>query len=393
MSTQNSTRSKVQQLGVPLAVGVVAGLGARYLLRRSRERYERYAGESSTAVDWDRARRVALRVSGWDQFPVVNRAVKEAQYREFVQQSEAAISSYLGVSLPKSVEEVIVVDRKEWLTANFETLKQTLEPIEELYKTFHDQGKGSAWDAPLAGVQLGGVFGYLSRRVLGQYEMGLLAPEPPEQGVLYFVEPNIERVQTKLGLSDEFRYWIALHEVTHVFEFEAHPWVRGHFSALVQEFMGAMTKGLADQGVGLGAFVQRLKENASFERHWTSWVMTPEEHALFERLQALMSLVEGYSDHVMNELGRQLLPNFAEIERKVKASKQTRSPLDELLERLMGIDLKRAQYREGEAFVNGVVAARGLDFLNQVWEKPENLPSLVEIRNPQGWVNRLDESG
>lgn len=389
MSTKNPT-NKVQKLGVPLAIGVVAGLGAKYLIQRSKEHYEQYASEPSTAVDWHRARRVALRVSGWDQFPVVNRTAKEAQYREFVQQSEAAISSYLGVSLPKSVEEVIVVDRKEWLTANFETLKQTLEPVEELYKTFHEQGKGSVWDAPLAGVQLGGVFGYLSRRVLGQYEMGLLAPEPPEQGVLYFVEPNIERVQTKLGLSDEFRYWIALHEVTHVFEFEAHPWVRGYFTSLVQEFMSAMTKGLAEQGVGLGAFVQRLKENASFERHWTSWVMTPEEHALFERLQALMSLVEGYSDHVMNELGRQLLPNFTEIERKVKASKQTRSPLDELLERLMGIDLKRAQYREGEAFVNEVVAARGLDFLNQVWEKPENLPSLAEIRKSQRWINRLD---
>ena len=390
MATQNSTRSKVQQLGVPLAVGVLAGLGTRYLIQRSRQQAEKYAGQPPQAVDWERARRVALRVSGWDQFPVTDRAAKEAQYREFVQQSEAAISAYLGVSLPKSVEEVIVVDRKEWLTANFETLKQTLEPVEDLYKALHERGQGSAWDAPLAGLQLGGVFGYLARRVLGQYEMGLLAPEPPEQGVLYFVEPNIERVQTKLGLSDEFRYWIALHEVTHVFEFEAHGWVRGHFSGLVREFMGAMTQELAEQGIGLGAFVQRLKSNASFERHWLSWVMTPEEHALFERLQALMSLVEGYSDHVMNELGRQLLPNFAEIERKVKASKQTRSPLDELLERLMGIDLKRAQYREGEAFVNEVIAARGLNFLNQVWEKPENLPSLAEVRSPQLWINRLD---
>ena len=376
-----------QRLGLPLLVGAAAGVGVGYVAQRLKR------AEPSVnpgPIDWARARRVALRVSSWDQHPVTDRSAREAEYLAFSQQSEAAIRDYLGVALPVSIDSVVVVDRKEWLSANFATLAHMLGPLEDLYADLYAQGRGSKLDAPVAGVQLGGMFGYLARRVLGQYELGLLSPEPKNQGTLYFVEPNIARLQQQLGLSDEFRYWIALHEVTHVFEFEAHPWVRDHFSALLSEFLRLMTAQLAEQGVGLGSLLKRLARGASLERHPLTWLMSPAERSLFEQLQALMSLVEGYSDHVMNVLGERLLPSFSEIERQVKAKKAERSALEEGLERLMGMDLKRAQYKEGEAFVNAVVAQRGLDFLNRVWEKPENLPTLTEIREPTQWVRRLD---
>ncbi|CAN5906351.1 zinc-dependent metalloprotease [soil metagenome] len=377
-----------QRLGLPLLVGVAAGVGVGYVAQQLKNRVEPTV--IPRPIDWDRARRVALRVSGWDQHPVTDRATREAEYLAFSKQSEVAIADYLGVALPVPIQSVVVVDRKEWLSANFATLALMLRPLEELYAKLYAQGRGSKYDGPVAGVQLGGMFGYLARRVLGQYELGLLSPEPKEQGTLYFVEPNIDRLQRQLGLSDEFRYWIALHEVTHVFEFEAHPWVRDYFSGLLNEFLHSMTRQLAEQGVGLGSLLQRLARGASFERHPLTWLMSAEERALFDKLQALMSLVEGYSDHVMNVLGERLLPSFKEIERQVAAKKSARSSLEEGLERLMGMDLKRAQYKEGERFVDSVVRERGLDFLNRVWEKPENLPSLAEIRAPTRWVRRLD---
>ncbi len=377
-----------QRLGVPLLVGAAAGVGVGYLAQQLKKRPEPTA--VPRPIDWERARRVALRVSSWDQHPVTDRAAREAEYLAFSKQSEAAIADYLGVALPVPLESVVVVDRKEWLSANFTTLAAMLRPVEELYAKLYAQGRGSKYDAPVAGVQLGGMFGYLARRVLGQYELGLLSPEPAAQGTLYFVEPNIDRLQRQLGLSDEFRYWIALHEVTHVYEFEAHPWVRDYFGGLLNEFLRLMTAQLAEQGVGLGALLKRLAKGASFERHPLTWLMSAEERALFDKLQALMSLVEGYSDHVMNVLGEHLLPSFKEIERQVAAKKAARSGLEEGLERIMGMDLKRAQYKEGEAFVNSVVRARGLDFLNRVWEKPENLPTLTEIRAPDAWMRRLD---
>ena len=388
--------ANLQRLGVPLLAGIAVGVGAQYVYKEYKKRSQGEDGATTAQskpqpkpIDWERARGVALRVSSWDQHPVLDRSAREAQYLSYVRQSEEVIAKYLGVTLPKPTEQVVVVDRKEWLDANFISLKGMLKPLEDVFDTLAAQGKVGRLEGPIAGVQLGGMFGYLARRVLGQYELGLLSPEPQEQGILYFVEPNIDKLQRTLGLSDEFRLWIALHEVTHVFEFEAYDWVRGHFSGLLNEFMSLTTQKMTEQGMGVGALLRRLADGVSLERHWLSWMMTSEERALFERLQALMSLVEGYSDHVMNVLGRDIITNFDEIERKVKARKEMRSPLDELLERVMGMDLKRAQYKEGEAFVNAIVDAEGLPFLQKVWEKPEHLPTLAEIRTPERWIERM----
>lgn len=385
------TKKNWQRLGVPLLVGVAAGVGLQYVAKQLKDRSEPTI--IPRPIDWDRARKVALRVSGWDQHPVTDRTAREAQYLTFSKQSEAAISDYLGVGLPVSIDRVVVVDRKEWLSANFVTLAAMLRPVEELYAKLYAQGRGSKLDGPVAGIQLGGMFGYLARRVLGQYELGLLSPEPEGRGTLYFVEPNIDRLQKQLGLSDEFRQWIALHEVTHVFEFEAYPWVRDHFSGLLNDFLSLMTAQLAEQGVGLGPFLKRLAKGASFERHPLTWLMSDRERVLFDELQALMSLVEGYSDHVMNVLGERLLPSFGDIKRQVEAKKAERSSVENLLERLMGMDLKRAQYKEGEAFVARIVFERGLSFLNRVWEEPTNLPTLAEIREPERWIKRLENLG
>lgn len=388
--------ANLQKLGVPLLAGIAVGVGAQYVYKEYKKRSQAQdagATQQPKPIDWDRARGVALRVSGWDQHPVLDRSAREAQYLGYVRQSEDVIAQYLGVSLPKPTEKVVVVDRKEWLDANFSSLKGMLKPLEDVFDTLAAQGKVGKLEGPIAGVQLGGMFGYLARRVLGQYELGLLSPVPQEQGILYFVEPNIDTLQRTLGLSDEFRLWIALHEVTHVFEFEAYGWVREHFSGLLNEFMTLTTRQMTEQGMGVGALLKRLANGASLERHWLSWMMSAEERALFERLQALMSLVEGYSDHVMNVLGRQMITNFDDIERKVKARKEMRSPLDEILERVMGMDLKRAQYKEGEAFVNAIVDSEGLAFLQRVWEKPENLPSLAEIRAPELWTKRINQAG
>ncbi len=381
------TRARTLRLALPLALGAAAALGARYLVKEAQKRMKPVDGP----IDWERARRVALRLSSWDQKPLEGRQRLEADYLRYSQQSEAVIRDFLGVALPAPIERVEVVDREEWLEANFATLKNTLKPLEAVYRQWRAGGRQpTPLDAQLAGVQLGGMFGYLARRVLGQYDLSLLSPEPQERGVLYFVEPNIAKVQNELGLGDDFRLWIALHEVTHVFEFEAYPWVRGYFQDLLERFMTQTASSLSEQGVGLPQVFKRLAEGMSLERHWLSWLLTPQERLLFERIQALMSLVEGFSDFVMNRLGRELLPSFEHIEARIKAKKADRSALDDLLERLIGLDLKRAQYREGEAFVKAVVASRGLPFLLQVWDGPENLPSLLELRAPERWIKRIE---
>ncbi|NJN67234.1 MAG: zinc-dependent metalloprotease [Chloroflexaceae bacterium] len=373
-------------------------------------------------IDWDRARKVALKVSRWEQAPLHDRAYRQAQYARIVAQCEPRIAEYLGVSLPQPITRVYVLDRREWLEANFSSFEQLLAPIEEIYqrRARHRGGVNLlAGDIQrsLLSVQTGVLLGFLGRRVLGQYDLSLLSPDPSTQGSLYYVEPNIKMVQAGLGLSDEeFRLWIALHETTHVFEFEAYPWVLPHFRRLIRDYFDQVSEQVDTLGSGLWRLVGRVGQHmgsrGGVERlgrslwhlvsgaepapggdnthHWIEMVLTDEQRRIFDQLQALMSLVEGYSNHIMNAVGKQLLPSFALIEQRMEQRKRSRPLMERIFYRLTGMDLKLVQYEQGETFVATVVRERGMAFASQVWEGAENLPTLEEIRHPQQWIERIE---
>ncbi|NJN16123.1 MAG: zinc-dependent metalloprotease [Oscillochloris sp.] len=386
-------RSDLRRLGTILVLGVVAGAAARYYIE-SRTRTE--TRTQPHLIDWEQARAVALRVSKWEQAPIQDRAHRREQYVRLVAKSEPLIAEYLGVQLPEPISRVYVFDRREWLEANFASFEQLFNPIEELYER-NGGARGPLMlllgdlNGKVLGAQIGVLLGYLGQRVLGQYDLSLLSPDPATQGALYYVEPNIARVQTQLGLSDEdFRLWIALHETTHAFEFEAYPWVRRHFNELLQEYFNELNGQLENLGSGLTQLVGRVAQGLGTGQHWIEMMLTPRQRAIFDRLQALMSLVEGYGNHVMNAVGRQLLPSFEQIEQRVAQRQQTKTLVEQLFNRLTGMDLKLAQYQQGEAFVNAVVDARGITFAARVWERVEHLPTMEEIRNPQQWIARMD---
>lgn len=384
----------LRRLGWFLVLGFVAGTGVRYYIE-SRAR-ARGARPPQSLIDWNQAKTMALKVSQWEQAPLHNRQYRQEQYLRLVKQSEPLIADYLGVQLPQPVERVYVFDRREWLEANFASFEQLFQPVEELYMQSLAQRSALATllgdiNGRFIGAQIGVLLGFLGKRVLGQYDLSLFSPEPESGGALYYVEPNIARVQTRLGLNDEdFRLWIALHETTHAFEFEAYPWVRDHFNGLLQEYFEHINAQMNDLSSGIPKLVQRLLSNRGDNRHWIEMVLTPEQRNIFDKLQALMSLVEGYSNHIMNAIGSQLLPSFKEIERRMEQRQKSKTVLEQLFYRLTGMDLKLAQYQQGEAFVNHIVKQRGIAFAAKVWERAEHLPTMDEIRNPDAWIARID---
>lgn len=382
----------IRRLGTILLVSAVAGAGVRYVAAKAAERAAADP-QSRTLIDWELARKVAMRVSETDEHPVQNRALREAQYRRMVERSEPLIERYMNSRLPEPFSRVQVMDRKEWLEANFESFKHILEPIEDLFEDISQRTPNNPTmrmvNRQVIGLQMGVLLGYLARRVLGQYDLSLFSPDPDVLGALYFLEPNISNVQRQLGVNDEdFRLWITLHETTHVFQFESFPWVRGYFHELLGQFMGQVSNQLDTLSGGLNILLDRLMGRQTGD-HWMETLMTPEQRQVFDKLQALMSLVEGYSNHIMNVIGSELLPSFTQIEERFKQRQKNRTLFEELFNRITGMDLKLAQYRQGEEFVDAVVAQRGIDFMNKVWEKPDNLPSMDEIRNPQRWVARI----
>jgi coenzyme F420 biosynthesis associated uncharacterized protein len=366
------------RLGAGIVVGGLLALGAsvasREIMRRAGTRL----------IDWEVVRQVAHRRLGDAAAPLSaeQRAEAEAFYRSTLLRIEPIVAEEIGSELPDALEVPAVVDRLQWVDLNVATFRVLFDRIErtllEIQQGPDTAGRAmSRWvNRTLGNQQLGFMLAFLGRKVLAA---------GPTRGRLHFVEPNIVANATAMRIPrDEFRTFIALHEATHAFEFEAHAWLRPYFSDLV----GRTVEQLAAESGGL---MERVREAlAGGQGHWLERIMTPGQRDTFNRTQALMSLLEGYSNHVMNAAGARILPNFAEIHDRFERRGERRGAVERAIMRLTGLDLKMEQYAAGERFADAVIRQRGRAFLNRVWTGPEMLPSLDEIRNPETWIARIE---
>jgi len=193
---------------------------------------------------------------------------------------------------------------------------------------------------------------------------------------------------------EELRRWIALHEATHAHEFELYPWVRDHLNNSMRQYLRLLIEDMRGRdGNGENTLVTMVSRFVSNVRHGHNMInalMSPEQRELMSRLQALMALAEGYSNHVMNSVGRDMLPHFQLIHERVEHRQRQRSQAEQWFLRITGLSLKMEQYRLGERFVDHVVRERGIAFANRAWHTPETLPTEAEIRNPEGWIGRME---
>jgi coenzyme F420 biosynthesis associated uncharacterized protein len=308
------------------------------------------------------------------------------------------LSEALQAELPGVVERSAVVDRAGWVHANVATFAQLIGQLEtELLDQVMPNGGGltkatmalaNRW---LTTRQLGFLLGFMGSKVLGQYDLALLTAEA-KPGKLLFVEENIRETARVLDVPlDPFRTWIALHETTHAFEFEAHPWLRPYLADRLERqlrLFGREASGLGREAMrSLGRSIRGEKDGAE---HWLERLMTEEQRTLFRETQAVMSLLEGFSDYVMDEVGRGLVADVERISAKFhERRQQKRSPFERAVMRLTGMDVKMEQYRKGEQFVSAIARAGGPAALNLLWSGPEALPRPAEIDRPADWLARM----
>ncbi|HET8571513.1 MAG TPA: zinc-dependent metalloprotease [Candidatus Limnocylindria bacterium] len=377
----------MSRLGMGVVVGGLLAMGAtvaqRELMRRAGTRL----------IDWEAVRDIARRRLGADAvaIPADERAAADAFYREALLRIEPLVAEEIGAELPHALEVPAVVDRVEWMDLNLATFQQLFGRVEAIVNDAQrgDDTAGRALarivNRSIGNQQLGFLLAFLARKVLGQYDVSLLAASPTPRGRLNFVEQNIVATAAHLRLPrDDFRTFIALHEATHAFEFEAYPWLRDYFAANVAETVEQLA---ADSG-GLGTRLRSALSGGS--GHWLERIMTPQQLVTFHRTQALMSLLEGYSNHVMNAAGKRILPGFEQLHDRFERRNERRGAIERAIMRLTGLDLKMEQYAAGERFVDEVIRRRDRAFLNRVWIGPEQLPSLDEIADPARWIARLD---
>ena len=370
------------------ALGVVATVVGRRAERSARRGLIDWAGVERIAID--RLRRAPGALS-----PAEIRAT-DAAYAEAMAMIAPRLAAALGAEMPGVVERASAVDRAGWVRANVSTFETLISRLEaDLLEQVMPVGSG----LPKATValanrfvttrQLGFLLGFMGTKVLGQYDLALLTAEA-QPGQLLFVEENIRQTATTLGVPlGPFRTWIALHETTHAFEFEAHPWLRPYLAERLEGQLSLVNRDALALGRGALAALGRAVRREGDGGHWMEAFMGGEQRRLFRETQAVMSLLEGFSDYVMDEVGREIVPDVERISARFHERRERRSPMERAILRLTGMDLKMEQYRLGERFVRAIAEARGRAAIDALWSGPAGLPQPGEIEDPAHWIARV----
>ncbi|NBE81184.1 zinc-dependent metalloprotease [Micromonospora rubida] len=340
-------------------------------------------------VDWDLAAATAGALSKSGPRVSYSEATEVvSELRRLTDEAAGHVADYTGLRSQVAHPPVRVVDRRDWAATNIAGLREVITPL--VGRLSGDKQPGPLTEAigsRVTGIQAGTVLAYLSGRVLGQYEV--FSGDP---GQLLLVAPNIVEVERKLGADPrDFRLWVCLHEVTHRTQFTSVPWMRAYFLGEVQAFVDASQGGehLVERlrrGVAtLSDVVKDPESRASV----LDIVQTPAQRAVLDRLTALMTLLEGHAEFVMDGVGPQVIPSVERIRAGFNQRRESGNPLEKAIRRLLGVDVKMRQYAEGRKFVHGVVERVGMDGFNKIFGSPLTLPRLNELGDPDAWVARV----
>ncbi|BCJ43300.1 hypothetical protein GCM10010168_43910 [Actinoplanes ianthinogenes] len=340
-------------------------------------------------VDWDLAAATAGALSKSGPAVSYDEAAQVvSELRALTDEAAGHVAEYTGLRPQIEAAPVRVVDRRDWAKVNIAGLRQVITPL--VTKLSGDRQPGAFAEAigsRVTGVQAGTILAYLSGRVLGQYEV--FATDP---GQLLLNAPNIVEVERKIGAdARDFRLWVCLHEVTHLTQFTAVPWMRGYFLGQVQSFVDASQGGehmLERMRRGVASLSEALRDPES-RVSVLDIVQTPGQKAVLDRLTALMTLLEGHAEFVMDGVGPEVIPSVESIRAKFNRRRESGNPLEKTIRRLLGIEVKMRQYAEGRKFVHGVVERVGMDGFNKIFESPLTLPALDELGDPDAWVARV----
>jgi coenzyme F420 biosynthesis associated uncharacterized protein len=345
-------------------------------------------------IDWIVAERIAAFVAGTGEAKA-----PAADLAALATESEARVVAYTGLRPERPLPEPEGIGRREWVASNISAMRVLLDPV--LQRA--GNGLGPLKPAMQLGIgvvlstEVGVVVGYLGQRVLGQYELVLLdeavEDRPPR---LLFVLPNLGQAVDAFGADEqEFMTWVTLHEVTHAVQFAGVPWLHRHVSGLVKELLqqaelriDAPRKLRMPSGDELKRILRALRQGDMI-----SIVTSKAERETLDRVQAVMAVIEGHAEHVMDAVAPDLLPSLPKLRAAIDRRRRSQTGLSRLLARLLGLELKLKQYERGKIFCDAVVRAGGPEALKHVFSSPAALPTLVEIEDPAAWLRRTGLGG
>jgi coenzyme F420 biosynthesis associated uncharacterized protein len=359
--------------------------------------------DSADMVDWDLAVATARRLAKPGPAVSSDEARKVVtDLKSFAAEATGPVLSFTGLDAAAVAAPVIVVDRGGWAQANADGMREIITPLtDKLRARRTSSGLMDQVGPKVTGVETGALLAFLAGKVLGQFDPfwsdGSGSGTDTVTGVagrLLLVAPNVVHVERELDVDPrDFRMWVCLHEETHRVQFTAVPWLRDHLRSEISSFIAATEVDPSVLLSRLRVIIRSVVESAQSGRDGPSvldLVQSPEQKAIIDRVTATMSLLEGHADVVMDGVGPEVVPSVATIREKFQRRRAGANSLDRTVRRLLGIEAKMRQYRDGAKFVNAVVDQVGMSGFNRVWESAATLPTLDEIADPVAWVRRVD---
>jgi coenzyme F420 biosynthesis associated uncharacterized protein len=345
-------------------------------------------------IAWDLAQRVAVRFSGHEPFAdSYHYAALTPDFEELTAIAEQRVAETTGLVSAAGAARARVADRPAWIAANLASFQRLLRPLTDRLGERMGAGPLAPVAQRIAGAEVGALLGWMSTRVLGQYDLLVAEDEDPEdQDIVYYVGPNVLALEKRFAFPPrEFRLWLSLHEVTHRAQFTGIPWLRTHYLSLVDEVMGAVDPDPKRFLAAIARVADDVREgrNPLDEGGLAAVLATPEQRLALDRVAGLMSLLEGHGDVTMDRAGADQIPSAARFGRVLRQRRQQANGLARLLQRLLGLEAKLAQYEQGERFIAAIEEVGGPSALDTVWEDPARLPTLAEIRDPDAWLARI----
>ena len=341
-------------------------------------------------IDWILAERIATLVAGTG----AGHAPQTDELPSIASEAEARVVAYTGLQPTRPLPKPEGISRHEWARSNINSMRLLLEPaLSRAGKNMGPARPAVQIGAGLAlSAEVGVIVGYLAQRVLGQYEVVLLDEAVPDRPPrLLFVLPNLAQVVQAFDADErEFITWVTLHEVTHAVQFAGVPWLHKHVAGLMRELLdraelrlGAPRKLRIPTPEQLAQLFGALRKGDLI-----TLVTTEDERDTLDRVQAVMAVIEGHAEHVMDAVAPDLVPSLGRLRSGLDRRRRTQSGLSRLVGRLLGLELKLRQYEEGKSFCDAVVQEAGVAALHNVFSSPEALPTLEELGDPKRWLAR-----
>ena len=341
-------------------------------------------------VDWEFAKATGSRlVTAGPSVTAAEAASVVAEVRDAAQRARQPVADTARLHAPGDAPGALVVDRPTWIALNADSMSALMDPV---FGALIDKQKKAPGDLAKAvggrvtGAEAGTMLAFMAGKVLGQYD---LAPGGTPQ--LLLVAPNLVQVERELGLDPaDFRLWVCMHEETHRVQLTAVPWLREHMIERARSLASEMTPDPEQLPDTIARISRQLPEVLKKGGAGVAELLaTPEQREKLAQMTAVMSLLEGHADVVMDEVGPQIIPSVAQIRARFNERRKGVGAFDRLLRRLLGLEAKMRQYRDGAVFVRAVIDEVGMDGFNRVWTSPETLPLPREIEEPAAWVARV----